>query len=656
MVQLPYQPRPGQEAMGRAIQEAQEMQRHLIVEAGTGTGKTVVALAASLESCRADGRRLLWACRTNSQQAQVAAEQGALQDAGLDPGLLIPFVGRRHACPLLRSDLRFVDGSPEELGRLCRDAKRKATEQVQSGKPVEGACPHYATLLRDGTDPVEALLRQGGLTASTLGARIEAAGSCPYEALKLLLPKANAVSVPLVFVLDERLRRTLLDWMGVPASECHLVVDEAHHLPDAARAHASPKLSAATLQRALKEAEELHDPVLAGTTLSSSLLTAVLGAVHRLAQEHLQGEDGLVPPGALDDELFSRLKMPTTQLGRILLEMERWSDVVRDRRRKEGRLPRSYLGAVARFLEAWLAAREHPMVQLVQGGENPSLELYLLDPAAVLGWMGEFASTTQMSGTLAPLDEQRLLCGLDPATTRLLQIASPFDPARLRIFGIEGIERRFEAIRRDPALVERQQAVARTALERCPGRTGLFFPSHKMMEEYLEEGFLHGVDRPLFLEESGMAQTELARLVDAFRTEPSGRGLLLAVLGGRLTEGLDFPGRALEHILLFGIPYPRPSARSQALIHHYDRVAGNGWMVAVHNPVGRTLRQAIGRMIRGPEDHGTAILLDDRAVRFHNHLPGLRMVAGPEAIAPFGTAAAVEGYQTADKILKENPS
>jgi DNA excision repair protein ERCC-2 len=640
--------------MGEAIQEAQANLRHLLVEAGTGTGKTVVALAASLASCHKDQRRLLWACRTNSQQQQVATEHAALQAAGLDPGLLIPFMGRRNYCPLLRSDARFLDGTAEELGRLCRDAKAKATTQVATGQPVEGACPYYAKLLRDGPGPVEALLRTGGLSGTALGDRVEKAGSCPYEALKLLLPKANAVAVPFVFLLDDRLRRTLLDWMGVPSTEVHLVLDEAHHLPEAAREHASPRLTATTLQRAQKEAEEVGDPVLAKTTPASVLLKAVLGALHRLTAEHVQGEDGLVPPGALDEELLTRLRVPTPHLQRLADDLGRWGDVVREDRRKKGRLPRSYLAAVAGFLDAWLATRSAPTVQLVEGGGNPALELYLLDPSAVLGWLSEFASTVQMSGTLDPLAEHRLLCGLDPATTTLLKLPSPFDRERLRIYGVEGIERRFEAIRDDPAVVGRQQDLARAILARSPGRTGLFFTSHAMLRDYVEEGFLHGIDRPLYKEAPGMSETELMALVTAFQRDATGRALLLAVLGGRLTEGMDFPGKALEHVLLFGVPYPRPSARSQALIHHYDRVAGNGWAVAVHNPVGRTMRQAIGRLIRGPEDSGTAVILDDRAVRFHAHLPGLRMVQGPDQVMPPGVGRLDEGYQTADRLQERS--
>lgn len=660
--------------MGTAIHGAQRDGVHLLVEAGTGTGKTVVALAASLETCKADGRRLVYATRTNSQQGQVVAEHQAIVRALMEPHgpaadaaapaapeapLLVPFMGRRHYCPLLRNDARFSDGTPEELGRLCRDAKRKAVQEQQTGTPVAGSCPHYLRLLQDGPGPVEALLRSGGLDGGKLAARIEQAGSCPYEALKMLMPKAGTVVVPYVFLLEGRLRRTLFEWMGAAADECHLIVDEAHNLPDAARDHHSPRLTHTMLRRAQKEAEEYGDPALAKLSLTTTVLDALLRALADLADEYVRdGEDGLVPPDGLDEALLRRLKLPTPAIQRIATDLERWGEIIREDRRSKGRLPRSHLGSIGAFLGFWMASRDEPYIQLVSGGDNPALEMFLLDPAAVLGWLGEFRSTTHMSGTLAPLEDHRTLCGLEPGSTRIAAIPAAFPPENLRTYGLEGVHRRFEAVQRDPGLAERQQGMAREILLRCPGRTGLFFPSHQMLKDYLEEGFLHGVDRPLHVEDPRASTADLVRLVEDFKTEPSGRALLLAVLGGRLCEGIDFPGKAMEHLLVFGIPYPRPSARMQALIHYYDRKAGSGWQIAVHNPVGRVLRQAVGRLIRGPEDRGTAVVLDDRVVRFHAHLKGLRMVSGPAEMDMPGPAPGGErsGYHTADSFPRKAPS
>lgn len=648
---LPYPPRPGQAELVAAIEAAQRDGRHLVAEAGTGTGKTVSALGAGVASTAKDGRKLVYVTRTNAQQAQVVKEHKALLDAGAEPGLLVPFMGRRQYCPLLRSDDRFADGTPEELGRLCRDAKNKATRAHETGQPVEGACPYFARLLQDGTGPIEALLAEGGCDGPDLARKVEKAGSCPYEALKLLIPRARTVVLPAIFLIDARLRPALQQWLGTGFDECHLVVDEAHHLPNAAREHHSPQLTSGSLQRALKEAEEYRDPTLAGTHLTTTVIDALQRVLHGLVDEHVRdGEDGLVPPDALTESILTELKVPTPTLERIAKDLHILGENIRDDRRSKGRLPRSSIGSIAAFLHAWSAARDEPYVHLVTAGENPALELYLLDPAPVLTWLGDFWSTTHMSGTLAPLEEHARLCGLDGGRTTQQRFASPFDPDHLRIYGLEGVHRRWEAVQRDPGLTTRQQEAASAALKRFPGRTGLFFPSHRMLEDYLEEGFLHGLDRPRYVESADMDNATLQRLVDAFRRDPRQGALLLGVLGGRLTEGLDFPGDAMEHMILFGVPYPRPSAHSQALIHHFDRAGGNGWQVAVHNPVGRTLRQAVGRLIRGPEDRGTVLVLDERVVRFHGHLSDLRMVRSLDEMQVHPTSSALESARKAPPV------
>ena len=101
-----------------SIEAAQRAGRHLVAEAGTGTGKTVSALAASVATTGSDGRRLVYVTRTNAQQAQVVREHKALLDAGAEPGLLVPFMGRRQYCPLLRSDERFSDGTADAWASL----------------------------------------------------------------------------------------------------------------------------------------------------------------------------------------------------------------------------------------------------------------------------------------------------------------------------------------------------------------------------------------------------------------------------------------------------------------------------------------------------------------------------------------------------------
>jgi len=99
-----------------------------------------------------------------------------------------------------------------------------------------------------------------------------------------------------------------------------------------------------------------------------------------------------------------------------------------------------------------------------------------------------------------------------------------------------------------------------------------------------------------------------------------GGGVLLSVIGGRISEGMDFPSEELEMVIIVGIPYPPPSARQQALQKYYDKKFGSGWKYAFEAPTTRKMLQAIGRLIREKSDRGVAIILDERAARFGRYM------------------------------------
>jgi len=94
-------------------------------------------------------------------------------------------------------------------------------------------------------------------------------------------------------------------------------------------------------------------------------------------------------------------------------------------------------------------------------------------------------------------------------------------------------------------------------------------------------------------------------------------------MGGRISEGMDFPGKDLELVLLVGIPYPRPTSRQKALLNYYDKKFNKGWEYTVQAPATRKLLQSIGRLIRCEDDKGAAVILDNRSKHFKEHLDDL---------------------------------
>jgi DNA excision repair protein ERCC-2 len=98
---------------------------------------------------------------------------------------------------------------------------------------------------------------------------------------------------------------------------------------------------------------------------------------------------------------------------------------------------------------------------------------------------------------------------------------------------------------------------------------------------------------------------------------------LFSVIGGRISEGMDFPAEQLEIAVIVGIPYPKPSARQRGLQRYYDVKFRKGWEYTVEAPTSRKLLQSIGRLIRNENDRGVAVILDRRATRFKRYMKDL---------------------------------
>ncbi|ERG88536.1 MAG: hypothetical protein J07HX5_00682, partial [halophilic archaeon J07HX5] len=94
-----------------------------------------------------------------------------------------------------------------------------------------------------------------------------------------------------------------------------------------------------------------------------------------------------------------------------------------------------------------------------------------------------------------------------------------------------------------------------------------------------------------------------------------GDGVLFSSLWGTLGEGVSYDGEDARTVVVIGVPYPRLNDRTEAVQAAYDTVVDErdaGWQYAVEAPTIRKTRQALGRVVRSPDDFGARILLDSR--------------------------------------------
>jgi len=121
------------------------------------------------------------------------------------------------------------------------------------------------------------------------------------------------------------------------------------------------------------------------------------------------------------------------------------------------------------------------------------------------------------------------------------------------------------------------------------------------------------LEKPVLLDQqSGDDETETLK-TDFFAGDSK---LLVTSLRGTLTEGVDYQGDRLSAAVVCGVPIVNTaSPRTRAVRTAYDRTFGDGFTTALLVPAVRKARQAVGRVIRGPEERGVRVLLDERYAR-----------------------------------------
>jgi len=335
----------------------------------------------------------------------------------------------------------------------------------------------------------------------------------------------------------------------------------------------------------------------------------------------VRDEDGLLPPSALEESLMSAFGTTSTRVKHIAQNIIVQGEIVREQKVMAGRIPRSYVGALGSFLLFWFNEEGWEYVRMVTGGDNPALECSCLDPSEVTKAVNECWASIHMSGTLTPLEEYRDSIGLPPETL-LRRFPSPFPPENRLVLVAEGLTTKYEVLTADRSAITRLKEELLRILLAIDRNTAVFFPSHDLMRQFLD--IRDGIQRPLYVEEQYMEQSELMELVERFRSD---NAVLFAVFGGRISEGMDFPAEDLEMAVLVGVPYPKPTAKVKSIVSFYDAKFQRGWEYAVEAPTRRKLMQAMGRLIRSETDRGVAVILDSRARRFRDSLPDMRIKA-----------------------------
>ncbi|MFJ2754894.1 ATP-dependent DNA helicase [Nocardioides sp. NPDC087217] len=598
--------REGQVLMADAVAQALADEEHLLVEAGTGTGKSLAYLVPSL----LHDSRVVVATATLALQHQLVERDlpRLVKAIGSRPGVDASYAvlkGRSNYACLHR----VREGAPDDQGTLVDvplgpmaekvlELRRWAEKEAEKGGSGErDSAPRHT----------DREWRQVSVNhRDCLGA-----AKCPFgEECFAEVARDKAQKSHLIVTNHSLLAIDAIEGVPMIPEYDAVVIDEAHELVARVTQAATDELTAAEVERAA-----------------------------RRAQKHIEGSEADDLADASD---ALRAAINETSPGRLITLPEVVSDalvLVRDAARSalsalpkpkdsEGADPgfqqaKGGLQEVFTTAERMAAASEHDVIWLNEGGDRIPPRLCVA-PLQVWAQMREklltektvvFASATlklggdfgPVAGSLGLKAEERTAVGAGAQRTDDvlpwigLDVGSPFDYGKQ---GILYVARHLPPPGRDGMGAKTLDEIV-DLVDAADGRTLGLFSSRRAAEAAAE------VVRQKLPHLTTLAQgdAQLPELAAQFVADPH------TVLFGTLSlwQGLDVPGDTCQLVIIDRIPFPRPddplmSARQQAA----DKAGGNGFMQVAATHAALLLAQGAGRLIRTTTDRGVVAVLDAR--------------------------------------------
>jgi ATP-dependent DNA helicase DinG len=625
---LPYEYRPGQFEMAKAVERALEERRHLIVEAGTGTGKTLAYLLPALRT----GQRIIISTGTKALQDQLYFRDIPFLETLLGPLRVCYMKGRanylcRHKLSALR-DQPILSGL-EEIDQYRQIAEWERT--TETGDRAElSSMPESSALWQ----------KLDARTEACLGSTCPDYWRCFITEMRRKALESDIIIVNHhLFFADLSVKQEAggAPDAGILPEAAAVVFDEAHELEEVASNYFGLSVSNIRFEELARDTDVLLRGKEGATGIPT--LTQQLRERARMFFAGLpMAGDGRQPFTAREEflETHGDLYMAVNAtLRRLEAEMEEMKGI------EEAPGLKKRVGRLRSELEFLLESNAHNMVywmeRRIMGGTRQQSRITYLQatPIDVSELLEEqvFESIPTVVLTSATLtvkggfEHMRKRLGLKEARELVVPSHFRYEQQALLYLPPEMPDPR------DADFPEAAARCIRQVLEITQGRAFCLFTSYSQMRA-LYERLMPVLDFPILLH--GTAPRKA--LLEEFRSTPN------AVLFGTSSfwQGVDVQGEALSCVIIDRLPFAVPSdpvvsARMQAI----QEEGGKPFFDYQVPAAVLTLKQGFGRLIRSLEDRGVLVLLDPRIRRqrygqtFLDSLPPYRVTSAITDVESF---------------------
>ena len=597
------QNRAGQRTMVAHVAQALELQRHLLVQAGTGTGKSLGYLVPALARVGESDQPIVVATATLALQAQIVNRDiprllQALEPRPESQAQVALLKGRNNYLCLHKLEGGYPEDEPDALFDMPSSTSRVGEEVVRLREWADRTETGDRDELKPGVSD-RAWAQVSVSAAECLGRRCPLVEECFSE-----MARGRAAEADIVITNHALLAINAFEGMKVLPEHETVIIDEAHELVDRVTGAVSGSLTVAMVRRAARSVKK-HSKADSGALemAAGTLETAFEG----LAEGLLKGLDGrlLTAISAVNDAARTALS-DTKPDGQ---DVDAGLQMARSRVSEVHDMSSRILEASGEQDVLWISRQggwENGRYVAASDTDPATLNIAPLSVGLQLR-DGLFADRTVIltSATLTVGDSFDVAAGAlglqgegAPRWTSI-DVGSPFDYRKQGIMYVAGDLK-------PPGFGVHQGQLERLR-ELCEasegGALGLF--SSKRAAERAAEYMREHSDLNILLQ----GESSLKALVEEFSEDVD--SCLFGTMS--LWQGVDVPGDSCRLVVMDRIPFPRPDDPiAQARTEAVNRHRGNGFMAVSAHHAAIRMAQGAGRLIRSVSDRGVVAVLDSR--------------------------------------------
>lgn len=597
------QNRAGQRTMAAHVAQALELQRHLLVQAGTGTGKSLGYLVPALARVGESDQPIVVATATLALQAQIVNRDiphllEALEPRPESQAQVALLKGRNNYLCLHKLEGGYPEDEPDALFDMPSSTSRVGEEVVRLREWADRTETGDRDELKPGVSD-RAWAQVSVSAAECLGRRCPLVEECFSE-----MARSRAAEADIVITNHALLAINAFEGMKVLPEHETVIIDEAHELVDRVTGAVSGSLTVAMVRRAARSVKKHSKADSGALEMAAGTLEA---AFEGLAEGLLKGLDGrlLTAISAVNDAARTALS-DTKPDGQ---DVDAGLQMARSRVSEVHDMSSRILEASGEQDVLWISRQggwENGRYVAASDTDPATLNIAPLSVGLQLR-DGLFADRTVIltSATLTVGDSFDVAAGAlglqgegAPRWTSI-DVGSPFDYRKQGIMYVAG-DLKPPGFGVHEGQLERLRELCEASEG---GALGLF--SSKRAAERAAEYMREHSDLNILLQ----GESSLKALVEEFSEDVD--SCLFGTMS--LWQGVDVPGDSCRLVVMDRIPFPRPDDPiAQARTEAVNRHRGNGFMAVSAHHAAIRMAQGAGRLIRSVSDRGVVAVLDSR--------------------------------------------